>query len=101
MKISSVTFIRNCSIKKFDKTITDNAIHAIARHLVYQVSCHGLKSTSRETSITITISQTIFANFVVFDRDFLPRGSGIVTRRPLILQLIPDKTGGFPYIHRF
>ena len=26
-------------------------------------------------------------------RDFLPRGSGIVTRRPLVLQLINNKTG--------
>ena len=26
-------------------------------------------------------------------RDFLPRGSGIVTRRPLILQLINSNTG--------
>ena len=26
-------------------------------------------------------------------RDFLPRGSGIVTRRPLILQLINSKAG--------
>lgn len=26
-------------------------------------------------------------------RDFLPRGSGIVTRRPLILQLINDRSG--------
>lgn len=30
--------------------------------------------------------------FFVF-RDFLPRGSGIVTRRPLILQLINSTTG--------
>ena len=28
-------------------------------------------------------------------RDFLPRGSGIVTRRPLILQLINAKAGEF------
>jgi len=26
-------------------------------------------------------------------RDFLPRGSGIVTRRPLVLQLLTAKTG--------
>lgn len=26
-------------------------------------------------------------------RDFLPRGSGIVTRRPLILQLVNNKAG--------
>ncbi|KAK4472724.1 hypothetical protein MN116_003950 [Schistosoma mekongi] len=33
---------------------------------------------------------SVLENFV--GRDFLPRGSGIVTRRPLILQLIHDKS---------
>lgn len=34
---------------------------------------------------------------LLFFRDFLPRGSGIVTRRPLILQLInsPNEYGEF------
>ena len=34
---------------------------------------------------------------MLFFRDFLPRGSGIVTRRPLILQLInsPNEYGEF------
>ena len=31
---------------------------------------------------------------LVLDRDFLPRGSGIVTRRPLVLQLNNTKKGG-------
>ena len=30
-----------------------------------------------------------------FSRDFLPRGSGIVTRRPLVLQLIHAKAGTY------
>jgi len=30
---------------------------------------------------------------VLCNRDFLPRGSGIVTRRPLVLQLINAKQG--------
>jgi dynamin GTPase len=34
---------------------------------------------------------SVLENFV--NRDFLPRGSGIVTRRPLILQLINGPTG--------
>ncbi|VDQ07739.1 unnamed protein product [Trichobilharzia regenti] len=34
---------------------------------------------------------SVLENFV--GRDFLPRGSGIVTRRPLILQLVHDKSG--------
>ena len=31
-------------------------------------------------------------------RDFLPRGSGIVTRRPLVLQLIYSKQGNWKFI---
>jgi hypothetical protein len=31
-------------------------------------------------------------------RDFLPRGSGIVTRRPLVLQLINAKQGTIHFI---
>ena len=34
---------------------------------------------------------SVLENFV--GRDFLPRGSGIVTRRPLVLQLITDNMG--------
>jgi GTP-binding protein EngB required for normal cell division len=34
---------------------------------------------------------SVLENFV--GRDFLPRGSGIVTRRPLILQLMNTKQG--------
>ena len=36
---------------------------------------------------------SVLENFV--GRDFLPRGSGIVTRRPLVLQLITDNMGLF------
>ncbi len=35
---------------------------------------------------------SVLENFV--GEDFLPRGSGIVTRRPLILQLINDQYSG-------
>ncbi|KFO28502.1 Dynamin-3 [Fukomys damarensis] len=34
---------------------------------------------------------SVLENFV--GRDFLPRGSGIVTRRPLVLQLVTSKAG--------
>ena len=34
-----------------------------------------------------------------FLRDFLPRGSGIVTRRPLVLQLISATAGGCTHIY--
>lgn len=37
--------------------------------------------------------------FFVVSRDFLPRGSGIVTRRPLILQLINANTEWAEFLH--
>lgn len=38
---------------------------------------------------------------ILFDfRDFLPRGSGIVTRRPLILQLINDRAEYAEFLHK-
>lgn len=40
---------------------------------------------------------SVLENFV--GRDFLPRGSGIVTRRPLILQLLNDKTEYGEFLH--
>ncbi|TPP55852.1 Dynamin-2 [Fasciola gigantica] len=40
---------------------------------------------------------SVLENFV--GRDFLPRGSGIVTRRPLILQLVTDKVEYGEFIH--
>lgn len=40
---------------------------------------------------------SVLENFV--GRDFLPRGSGIVTRRPLILQLIPDQSEYGEFLH--
>ncbi|XP_075228265.1 dynamin-1 shibire isoform X2 [Lycorma delicatula] len=40
---------------------------------------------------------SVLENFV--GRDFLPRGSGIVTRRPLILQLINSTTENAEFLH--
>ncbi|KPP68830.1 dynamin-3-like [Scleropages formosus] len=40
---------------------------------------------------------SVLENFV--GRDFLPRGSGIVTRRPLVLQLISAKTEYAEFLH--
>ena len=40
---------------------------------------------------------SVLENFV--GRDFLPRGSGIVTRRPLILQLVNDKQEYGEFLH--
>lgn len=39
----------------------------------------------------------VFPFFSVITRDFLPRGSGIVTRRPLILQLVNSNAGESPH----
>lgn len=36
----------------------------------------------------------------IYFRDFLPRGSGIVTRRPLILQLINDRAEYAEFLHK-
>ncbi|KAM9358544.1 dynamin 3a [Symphorus nematophorus] len=41
---------------------------------------------------------SVLENFV--GRDFLPRGSGIVTRRPLILQLLSGNTEYGEFLHR-
>ncbi|CAJ0607899.1 unnamed protein product [Cylicocyclus nassatus] len=41
---------------------------------------------------------SVLENFV--GRDFLPRGSGIVTRRPLILQLIHDRNEYAEFLHK-
>ena len=38
-------------------------------------------------------------SFKILFRDFLPRGSGIVTRRPLILQLINGPTEYGEFLH--
>ncbi len=46
---------------------------------------------------TDVFNAILYLHFCLFRRDFLPRGSGIVTRRPLILQLIngPNEYGEF------
>ncbi|KAI6205094.1 Dynamin [Aphelenchoides besseyi] len=41
---------------------------------------------------------SVLENFV--GKDFLPRGSGIVTRRPLILQLINDRAEYAEFLHK-
>ncbi|MFH4978863.1 hypothetical protein AB6A40_005572 [Gnathostoma spinigerum] len=41
---------------------------------------------------------SVLENFV--GKDFLPRGSGIVTRRPLVLQLIQDRNEYAEFLHK-
>jgi len=50
-------------------------------------------------NIVISIQKqnlTVECCLIFFFRDFLPRGSGIVTRRPLVLQLVNCPTGKNP-----
>lgn len=54
-------------------------------HLVSKI-----KKKKRFLKITFSSSRCVL--FLL--RDFLPRGSGIVTRRPLVLQLISSTAGG-------
>jgi hypothetical protein len=42
----------------------------------------------------------VFPSHIHIFRDFLPRGSGIVTRRPLILQLINDRAEYAEFLHK-
>lgn len=50
---------------------------------------HGGFETLWDVSLPLVLTFLFF----FFIRDFLPRGSGIVTRRPLILQLVNNKAG--------
>ncbi|NXY22278.1 DYN1 protein, partial [Atrichornis clamosus] len=43
--------------------------------------------------------QSVIQNFLFHFRDFLPRGSGIVTRRPLVLQLVNSSTEYGEFLH--
>jgi len=52
---------------------------------------HAPQSENQSTYLYDSIIK--YKTFPPFYRDFLPRGSGIVTRRPLILQLINGVTG--------
>lgn len=49
-------------------------------------------------SYTLLLSNIIALDGLSVCRDFLPRGSGIVTRRPLVLQLNSSNAGGFTHI---
>lgn len=44
-------------------------------------------------AVVLSVCSEMDSNICVFSRDFLPRGSGIVTRRPLVLQLVSANTG--------
>eukprot|EP00126_Sphaerothecum_destruens_P011271 Sdes_comp20885_c1_seq1m17941 len=65
-------------------------------------SCLGLDSPLDLPQIAVVGSQSagkssVLENFV--GKDFLPRGSGIVTRRPLILQLTYSKSEYAEFLH--
>ena len=50
--------------------------------------------------LLVTLSTSLPHTSLLPLRDFLPRGSGIVTRRPLILQLMNAKAGNL-YMHMY
>ena len=56
------------------------------------VSIVDLKKVFVNAASTLKFG-SVLENFV--GKDFLPRGSGIVTRRPLILQLLNHKHGEY------
>uniref|UniRef100_A0A8D2P8H5 Dynamin-type G domain-containing protein n=1 Tax=Zosterops lateralis melanops TaxID=1220523 RepID=A0A8D2P8H5_ZOSLA len=50
-------------------------------------------------TLSSSVPQDLCNYFFNVSRDFLPRGSGIVTRRPLVLQLITAKTEYAEFLH--
>lgn len=67
--------------------------------VVGKVECPRNVSRCR-TSFQVVVALILFLSIV--GRDFLPRGQGIVTRRPLVLQLIntPEPTNSSPNSYR-
>ena len=66
-------------------------------HTLYFCVCDGLKNcASTQTGIECEkiSGPSFYGCFILRRRDFLPRGSGIVTRRPLLLKLLHTKDGG-------
>lgn len=58
---------------------------------VYMTGQHDCLHEQREQVPCVRVNLSGLYFFP--DRDFLPRGSGIVTRRPLILQLLNANSG--------
>lgn len=51
------------------------------------------KKKEKRKACPLNITCCVKLYLLLSFRDFLPRGSGIVTRRPLILQLVNSKAG--------
>ncbi len=67
-----------------------------------QIAVVGSQSAGKSSVLENFVGRYLFAlRVTVHFRDFLPRGSGIVTRRPLVLQLVHDKIGTFLYVNSF
>lgn len=71
-------------LKKVGEKVGEDVGKGFSPFLVFTCVVH-LVFVSNFTFISLSLSL----------RDFLPRGSGIVTRRPLILQLVNSKAGEF------
>lgn len=68
-------------------------INQLANGLSYKF-CDILYCCDKSNShLHVRIVFVCVTSSLVSFRDFLPRGSGIVTRRPLILQLVNNKAG--------
>ncbi|VDM40625.1 unnamed protein product [Toxocara canis] len=72
-------------VRSFKKILLKDAFAQLGTSLNFdlpQIAVVGGQSAGKSS---------VLENFV--GKDFLPRGSGIVTRRPLILQLVQDRNG--------
>ena len=56
--------------------------------------CRALLSASPLLTLSLFSSRLLSFPYSIVGKDFLPRGSGIVTRRPLVLQLVHTPNPG-------
>lgn len=73
--------------------ITFDKSHGAIYLMSFGVTCMELLCLKNVCFVFFFIFSVVLYSFNTFCRDFLPRGSGIVTRRPLILQLINGPAG--------
>lgn len=97
----SSKFSRSCSVRKFKLCVINIWIPFLSGCLFVVAFLYCLFDVFYPTCPSIVWflpPGVYFPSVLVFSpslRDFLPRGSGIVTRRPLILQLVNCKTGEY------
>ena len=83
----NVAFVIHWHMKSYECTSTSVSI--------YSESKPSQQASPRlQTVLLLECNVRQIFHFFFAIRDFLPRGSGIVTRRPLVLQLNYTKKGG-------